>query len=133
MARTTTGTYANMPGMSVTYTPTNSTAKVFFSASGTHTGTPTAAQFVVFRILVNGAAVNGRGTAYAVGAADFDDIFGTESQNIWGASISIPVPVTVGVGTTIQVQWLYDSLFANTIFNNVATQMNANRSLIVID
>lgn len=133
LARTTTATYANMPGMSVTYTPTNGTAKIFFSASGTHTGTPTAAQFVVFRILVNGAAVNGRGAAYSVGAADFDDVFGTESHNVWGASLCVPVTVPVGVGTTIQVQWLYDSQFANTIFNNVATQMNANRSLIVID
>ncbi len=133
LVRTTTATYTNMTGMSVTYTPTNSTAKVFFSASGTHTGTPTAAQFVVFRILVNGAAVNGRGAAYSVGAADFDDVFGTESHNVWGASLCVPVTVPVGVGTTIQVQWLYDSQFANTIFNNVATQMNANRSLIVID
>lgn len=133
MLRTTTGTWANMPGMSVSLTPTGNSATVHFSASGTYTGTSTAAQFVVFRILVNGAAVNGRGAAFAVGAADFDDIFGTESQNVWGAAFSIPVPVTPGIGNTITIQWLFDSLFSNTIFNNVATQMNAHRSLIVTE
>ncbi len=131
MLRTTTGTFSNMPGMTLNFTPTGNSATVSFSASGTYTGTATAAQFVIFRVLVNGAAVNGRGMAYAVGAADFDDIVGTESQNVWGAAFSIPVPVTAGVGTTIQIQWLFDSLFANTIFNNVATQTNAHRSLIV--
>lgn len=133
MARTTTSTFVNMPNMSVTITPTGNTATVHFSASGTYTGTRTAAQFVVFRVLVNGAAVNGRGAAFAVGAADFDDIFGTESQNVWGAAFSIPVPVNAGAGNTITIQWLFDSLYSNTIYNNTATQMNAHRSLIVTE
>ncbi len=123
-------TFLDLPQMTLTFTPTKSTVVVNFSASGTVTGTTTAGRFAVFRILVNNVVANGRGLATQVG--DYDGFFG-ESNNVWSASMSVPVSVTPNVSTTIKVQWLYDSLYSGTLFNNVATQDNAHRSLIILE
>src|SRR5690554_122183 len=122
-------TWATVPQMTATFTPTNPTAVVSFSASGTVTGTLTAGKFVVFRIVVNGAVVNGRGMAFGVGA--YDGYWG-ESHNVWGASMSIPITVNPNTPNTVEVQWQFQSLEGNNIlYNNVSTQDNAHRALII--
>ena len=90
----------------------------------------TSAQYVYFRILVNGVAVNGRGISAQVGG--YNDFFG-ESNNLWEAGVSVVVPVTAGVGTTIKVQWDFSSLFNNTVYCYPATQDQANRNLIILE
>src|SRR5690554_4471737 len=100
-------TWATVPQMTATFTPTNPIAVVSFSASGTVTGTLTAGKFVVFRIVVNGAVVNGRGMAFGVGA--YDGYWG-ESHNVWGASMSIPITVNPNTPNTVEVQWQFQSL-----------------------
>jgi len=121
-----------MPGATVTFNaPAGvSTVYVTFSASGTYGGTTTAGQFANFRPVVNG--VNGRGTSASVGAADFDDIFGTESHNLWGASFTMPVTVNPGASNTIKIQWSFASLYTNTIACFPTTlPESSHRSLVI--
>lgn len=120
---------AAMPGMSVSFTPQKSTVYVSFSASGTYSGTTSPGQFVIFQLLVNGAAQVGKGAAPTVG--EYDDWDG--SCNAWAGSFFVPVNVTVGVPVTIAVDWNYQSLVSNTIHIYSASQTNANCSLIVFE
>jgi len=119
----------DMPQMTITYTPTKSTAYVSFSASGTYGGSTYAGQYAIFTLFVNGVVQTGKGMAVIVG--EYDDM--TASVNTWAGSFFEPVNVSIGVPTTIKIQWYYSSLVANTIYNNVATQTNANRSLIIME
>ena len=125
------GGFVDMPGMIINYVPTKPVGIVLFTASGTHTGFLSSGQYAVFKILVNGVSANGRGTAILVG--NFDSGF-NEGHNAWGASLTCPVPVTIGLPTAIKIQWLYQcSGLGNTLYNNVATQDNASRSLVIIE
>ncbi|MFB6258314.1 MAG: hypothetical protein ABEH38_06455 [Flavobacteriales bacterium] len=101
--QTTSSTWVDMGGMSITFTPDRSTVHVHFSASGTYSGTPTAQNLASFRVLVNGTQVRASGVNVGI----YDDFDGY--VNGWSAVIDCPVSVTPGNSTTIKVQWRYDS------------------------
>ncbi len=124
----TTINFTNMPDMSVTFTPTSSTALVFFSAAGTHGGIFTSENAVLFRVLVNGVPVQGRGGIYSVGNNDEDWL---EGHNGWGAALQVPVTVTPNVSTTVSIQWSYFTSFSNDLFCYPASFDYHHRSLIV--
>jgi hypothetical protein len=117
--------------MSITYTPQRSSANIHFSAAGTHTGTYTAGQFVIFKVLVNGVTQNGKGSFASVGALDG---WNGEAHNVWGSSFICTVPVNPGVSNTITIQWDFESLFGgNVLYTVTTTQPGANRSLIITE
>jgi hypothetical protein len=115
--------------MSVTFTPTSSTVTVSFSAGGTFGGTYTAGQYVAYRILVNGAAANARGTYSDVGS--YDGYWG-EAHNTWGTCLEIPASVNANSSNTIAIQWRFESLFGgNVMYSYPGTYNEHHRSLIV--
>lgn len=117
-----------MGQMIITYTPTKPVAYVSFSASGTYDiNVPSPGQFVIFQLMVNGVAQNGRGCAAIVG-----EYSPTGYANPWSGSFFVPISTTVGVSTTVLIQWNYQSLVNNTIYN-WPSQTNANRSLIIME
>ncbi|MCC7303552.1 MAG: hypothetical protein IT233_13005 [Bacteroidia bacterium] len=120
---------AALSQMTITFTPTKPVVFVSFSASGTYSGTVSPGQFCIFRLLVNGTPQNGKGCAPIVG--EYDDWDG--SCNAWAGSFFVPLSVTPSVPVTISIDWNYQSLVANTIHINAATQTNANRSLIIME
>lgn len=91
-------TYTNMPGMSITFTPTTTSTLAIFTAAGIgYTGSNS---LVEFRILVNGVAVGG--TTEKVGVYhDWDGI----STTTWSVGYSKKVTVNANVANTITVQY----------------------------
>lgn len=118
--------WALLPQMSLSFTPTQPVVNVLFSASGTYSGTVVAGQYAIFRLVVNGTTVNGRGSVSSVGEKD-----GGDYHNGWNAGISIPITVNQDVVNTIEVQWTFSSDFSNFLHNNVASQDYTHRSLII--
>jgi hypothetical protein len=117
---TNSGIMANMPGMSVTFTPMNAVCYVHFSAGGTYSPTGTDERNAWFELRVNGTLVK-----------EFD-FQGGEDWNQWFASFSYPINVTVGASTTVQIRWATDGA-TYTLFNNAGTDFYASRNLIVYD
>lgn len=128
-AATGSASYANMAGMSVSFTPTQSTAYVSFSASGGYSFTnPTPGCLVRFQVLVNSTPVNGRGAIFPVGS--YDAITG-EGHNVWGAAFEVPITVNANVSNTVTIQWSFESFYVNTIYCNPTASTSQHRSLIV--
>lgn len=131
------GTAVLMNNMTITFTPQNSTVFVYFSCSGNlveSVCTSGAGAINGYFDLYNGAA-KVTGTKCPLGGTDFN---GNQSL-IWNAVIVYPVTVTPGVSTTISVKWWRDITAAAScgaatqIANNVATGLNAHRTLFILD
>lgn len=108
-ASTTSTTFTNMPNMTINYTPTKSTALVQFSAGGFIVPNANGdAQYVDFRLVVNGTVVGGTNTMGTDIRANGSGVFGNLTYSVttsWNANILLPITVTPGVATTIQIQW----------------------------
>lgn len=129
-------TYANVPEMTITFTPAKAHVLVTYSASGDYGATATNAQWVNHRVTINGVAPppNGRAAAWLVGANDGG---GTGSNNTaWGGCMQVALPVTVGSPTTIAIQWAYATGFgglANTLNNKVSSDNFSHRSMSIVE
>ncbi len=144
--------YANMAGMTITFTPKHSIVYVNFSSSGyveaLINGTSvTTNQTRVHFELRNGTTTIGNtvtgGTDYDY---DFDDIYGEYDSILtaWDASFTMfPVTVTPGVSTTISIRWKaltrLGNLYGSTINPIVRCDSSpsgsgmSHRSLTIID
>lgn len=91
-------TYTNVPGLTITFTPTQATAFIDFTAAGLgFTGSNT---IVEFRVLVNGTSVGG--TNEKVGVYNsWDDIAVTS----WSTAFTKKVAVNPNVANTVLVQY----------------------------
>lgn len=90
--------YTNVPGLSISFTPTQTTAFIQFSASGF--GYADGMTIVEFRVLVNGAPVGGTGEKVAV-----IDGFTGDVTTPWSAAFSKKVTVNANVNNTVTVQY----------------------------
>ena len=125
-----------MTGMSITFTPQNSTVFVYFSCSG---------NLVEVGCTAGGGSINGyfdlyngaakvTGTKCPLGGTDFN---GNQSL-IWNTVLVYPVTVTPGVSTTLSMRWWRDITVSGCgvgtqIANNVATGLNAHRTFFILD
>lgn len=124
-----------MTGMSITFTPQNSTVFVYFSCSGNlGLGACTSGAGAIngYFDLYNGAT-KVTGTKCPLGGTDFN---GNQSL-IWNTVLVYPVNVTPGVSTTLSIKWWRDASATTcnlaTIINNVATGLNAHRTFFILD
>jgi hypothetical protein len=104
-----------MPGMSITFTPTQSTVYIFASATARLTNSSGSAQMGQVLMYIRAVNVN---TGAEVGRAgtnvtDYDDanglvVGGTAAFN------GVPISVTPAVSTTIKIQWRGTFFWANS-------------------
>lgn len=100
-------TFTNLPGLSLSITPTQSKTFIEFTAAGA--GTQNAAEIAYFQILVNGVAVGGTCTMSAV--TDFYDGYTLYG---WNAGFSKQVTVNPNVANTIVVQYYSGSVLGGS-------------------
>lgn len=135
--------FADMQGMTLTFTPTHSTVYVSFSASGYMdvSGTIPENAGAAFRLInvTNGNRVE---AGISVLATDYDsdtDYYGNFYEGVisaWNAGLNMfPVTVTPGVSTTLKVQWSRDALaYAKTLRCDVVSDPDgAHRSMTIFD
>jgi hypothetical protein len=120
--------FANMSGMSITFTPVHSVVFLSFSASGA-TSNEGSAAFVECR-LMKGATV----LAGTVSLSDESD-GGGGTDAAWNCNMYIPVTVTPGVSITLNIQWEYaGTSTSNNAYCNTSTAPNySHRSLVILD
>ena len=95
--------FTNLPGLTLTVTPTQSQTFIEFTASGA--GKNNAAEIAYFQILVNGTAVGGCANQAAMtNTWDGYNLFG------WNVAFSRMVPVNPNVANTITVQYYSNSV-----------------------
>lgn len=127
-----TGTMAQMPDMSVTFTPKNSTAIVTFSAAGFFLGGTACGQDgLFFQLLLNGVPIKGWQNSV-------ENISNVTDRMPWDSNFSGPVAVTPGISQTISVNWVFPGCnSANAVANPSSASgginYHANRSLMVVD
>lgn len=94
----TAATYTNVPGLSISFTPTQATAFIQFTAAGF--GFPDGMTIVEFRVLVNGVSVGGANEKVGV----LDSFIG-DATTPWSTSFSKKVNVNANVNNTVTVQY----------------------------
>ena len=100
-------TFTNVPGMSITFTPTTSSTLVIYTAAGFgYTGSNS---LVEFRILVNGVAVGG--TSEKVGVYNSWDLISTTA---WSVGFNKNVTVNPNVSNTVTVQYKTSAIDGTT-------------------
>lgn len=117
VATTTSTTFVNMPGMSLSITPTHSVVYIFASVAARLTDNSGNAQFgqatMYIRVLVNGSPV----AISKCLITDFDSDSGAGKIGfVTGGSAAIagiPVNVTIGVPATVTLQWYISPLWAS--------------------
>jgi len=119
-ASTTSGNFANLPQMSLTFTPKNPVVYVAFSAQGDVTTSRDVDLGAWFELRVNGTLVR-----------EFD-YYSRHQALTWAAEFVYPVDVTVGTETTISLRWATDGT-SYTLQNNVSSDATSHRSLTVFD
>lgn len=127
-----TGTMAQMPDMTVTFTPKNSTAIVNFSAAGFFLGGTACGQDgLFFQLLLNGVPIKGWQNSV-------ENISNVTDRMPWDSTFSGPVAVTPGIPQTISVNWVFPGCnSANAVANpsgaTAGLNYQAHRSLMVVD
>lgn len=127
---TSSATFGDMAGVTLTFTPTKSTVTAFFSASF---DLNTFDQCIVyFRILKDGTSVGGVSSV----AQDFDeDYFGSDYMTAAGSAAinGFPISVTPGVSTTIKVQWRRTSLWGGaTVRCQASGSSDASHAVLTV-
>ncbi len=127
---TASATFADMAGVTLTFTPTKSTVTAFFSSSF---DINTFDQCIVFfRILKDGTSVGGVSSV----AQDFDeDYFGSDYMTAAGSAAinGFPISVTPGVSTTIKIQWRRTSLWGGaTVRCQASSSSDASHAVLTI-
>jgi hypothetical protein len=124
----TTAAYANVPGMSLTFTATQSTALVMFSASGY--GFTNSMSYVMFRIRNTTTATNIGGTMEKI--QNYDDVTGTITP--WSCSYLRQISgLVVGTSYTLQVQGARDGIFGTyTAVINAGTSPDTDHMTLAV-
>jgi len=129
-------TFADMPGMTLTFTPNHDTVYFNFSASGAGTPLPSSVhKFVIFRLVQDNVAVLGGTNSLTADQTIFNSGTGFTAW-AWSANFSMfPVDVTPGVSTSLKIQWrISGSGAAGTVQNLVSSSPDfSHRSLTIID
>lgn len=122
------GTFVDMTGMLITFTPIHSVVMVTFSASGGYTSAIQQG-YIILRILKDGATIAGS----VANLGDYDDVGGAITT--YGTCISYPVVVTPGVSTTIKIQWRGVGMsFTPTVANRPTSLPDSeHRTLMILD
>ncbi len=90
--------YTNMPGVTITFTPTTNSAQIFFTAAGFgYTGSNS---IVEFNVLVNGVAIGG--AMEKVGTYNSWDGY---SVTTWSVGFNKSAVVNANVANTVVVQY----------------------------
>jgi len=112
MVNTTSTSFVNMPGMSLSITPTHSVVYIFASVAARLTDNSGLAQFgqatMYIRVLVNGSPV----AISKCVITDYDDWNGLVTGGS-AAIAGVPVNVTIGVPATVTLQWYISPLWAS--------------------
>ena len=117
------GAFVDMPEMTITFTPLNSSVIMLFTAAGTYSTTAFANHAVWFEVIVNGVSIR-----------EWDTQCGT-GWNLWDIGVSTPLNVNVGVANTIKIRWAAQraGTVSTTINNLVVSGTYFNRSMQIID
>ncbi|MDB5281204.1 MAG: hypothetical protein JWO06_279 [Bacteroidota bacterium] len=126
--------WANVPQLSITFTPKHSTVFISYSISGYLDVSTFSMNGIYSRLMVAGVVKGGSMSA----TEDYDmDDFGNQTLSSgWNVQmVFFPVAVTAGTSTTVTIQWSIGSILgAGTLFNLCATQKNyCHRSLTIWD
>jgi hypothetical protein len=118
------GTWTDMPQMTITFTPINTKAVVQFSARCTYSNTNYDEHRMRYRLVKDGTTIK---EFYSYGNFTFN---ATEPT-----TFIYPLTVTAGVSTTIKIQWSPESASSPTVtfYNYPASQDYTYRSLIITD
>ncbi len=119
--------YTNMPQLTLTFTPTQSTTYIEFTAAGL--GYTSSTSIAEFQVLVNGVAVGG--TTEKVGIYNSWDGVSTTT---WSTAFSKKVTVNPNVANTVVVQYRTSALDGTAgigIFNATQTSQHATLSAFV--
>jgi hypothetical protein len=112
MVNTTSTSFVNIPGMSLSITPTHSVVYIFASVAARLTDNSGFAQFgqatMYIRVLVNGNPV----AISKCVITDYDDMNGVVTGGS-AAIAGVPVNVTIGVPATVTLQWYISPLWAS--------------------
>jgi hypothetical protein len=90
--------YTNVPGLSITFTPTQTTAFINFTAAGF--GYADGMSYVEFRVLVNGVSAGGTSEKVSI-----LDSFTGDGTSPWSAAFTKKVTVNANVANTVTVQY----------------------------
>lgn len=128
---TTSASFVDMPGMTITFTPTTSTVYLHFSCAGHVDPTLQPQQYIDFRAVIStGGPFTTLGGTTAIGT-DYDDVDGVVTG--YNAGLLLPVTVTIGTPTTIKVQWLTGGNWIGTVYSNCGTQKDwSHRTLMIM-
>lgn len=125
-------TFADMAGMSITFTPKHSTVYIYMTASGdVNVGAAgTQMGYVKCRVTNNaGTVIYGRAVSIAT---DADDVNG--ENGAWNCSIVCRATgLTVGSSTTLKVQWSNGGTNAGTARCSPATTDYSQRTFMIMD
>jgi hypothetical protein len=120
-------TFAAIPGLSISFTPSTTNALIHFTMSGRGNPSSFPIQNIYARVLVDGVSVGGT----IQNGEDYDDVDGIATG--WNLSFSKLVAVTAGVSHTVTVEWRRDGVFTSAIFCEPTTDPDAyHRNLSVI-
>lgn len=124
----TTAAYANVPGMSLTFTATQTTALVMFSSSGY--GFTNSMSYVMFRIRNTTTATNIGGTMEKI--QNYDDVNGTITP--WSCSYLKQISgLVVGNSYTLQVQGARDGILGTyTAVINAGTSPDTDHMTLAV-
>jgi hypothetical protein len=111
---TTSTSYVDIPGMSVTFTPNSSTVHIFASVTARLTDNSGSAQLGQAALKIRVVNVNTGAAVARAGDAvtDFDDVNGVQAYGT-AAIGGVPAAVTVGIPVTFKLQWQVIVLQAN--------------------
>lgn len=120
--------YTNLPGMTLTFTPTSGNVLVEFSASGIgSTGSPDGdATIVEFRVMVNGVSAGGANEKVSI--TNTWDLF---TMTPWGLNFSKYVTVNPGVSNTVTVQYRVSALYGDPTIG-IYTNSAANHATLTV-
>lgn len=120
--------YTNLPGLTLTFTPTSGNVLVEFSASGIgSTGSPDGdVTMVEFRVMVNGVSAGGANEKVSI--TNSWDAFAITP---WGLNFSKYVTVNPGVSNTITVQYRGSALYGDPTIG-IYTNSAANHATLTV-
>ncbi len=128
---TTSSSYVDMTGMSITFTPKHTTVYVYVTTSGDLDLTPGTRMGYVKCRVTNSAASTVYGKVVSM-ASDYDDTKGNNAA--WNCALVCRVTgLTVGTSTTLKVQWCHSGTNPGTARCYPATTDYSSRNMMIID
>ena len=127
---TNSSSFADMTGMTITFTPVHSVVFLHFTASGAANLSVGQDGYVECR------ATNSTASTIYGGCVSLAAVYNKSSNEdgAWNCSMIIPITVTAGTSTTIKVQWMTDGLSPTTATCQPTTYPNySHRTMVIWD